>query len=507
MRRTRLALMIDLVWLAALVAAGAAIWAFGGGWGGVVAAFLLTGATLGSFALGSAIERNVERKLAELARAVGASLAKPGKTSVSIEAIVANLAGRLERASQFKAAFASLSRAAVLVDAEGEILEASRGLTDIEPGAVEGARVELLLGEGHSAAGMAAEELVMLAGGRYRAQHRSAGKGRMVIEFVPAGAYIGDDDLDAFASALAGGHTGFRFDSRTIDDSPGLRALTDGLEALDLGMSALARLAAGERLSTQMRGSNTGIAPQVRELADYIGAIEEQLDTESETRQKLEDKMEAVLAAIDKYRAAVTTMAELADGSRTGLTVAGHALEHGRDKARTVRSLSREARTALGEAAVAVERVNVAADGVDSSTQEIDKLMAAIEDVSFRTNLLALNAAVEAARAGEKGAGFAVVADEVRLLAQSTQRTAREIRTLVTSTRAQSGTGLSEARSLKTILTGLGSQLETLGDETDGMAAALDEGGSSLTRLETQVTGIGEAATRAKLLPARRRQA
>ena len=52
-------------------------------------------------------------------------------------------------------------------------------------------------------------------------------------------------------------------------------------------------------------------------------------------------------------------------------------------------------------------------------------MVAAIEDVSFRTNLLALNAAVEAARAGEKGAGFAVVADEVRMLAQSTQKTAQ----------------------------------------------------------------------------------
>ena len=38
----------------------------------------------------------------------------------------------------------------------------------------------------------------------------------MVLEFVPAGAYIADDDLDAFATALAGGHTGFRFDPKAL---------------------------------------------------------------------------------------------------------------------------------------------------------------------------------------------------------------------------------------------------------------------------------------------------
>ena len=69
------------------------------------------------------------------------------------------------------------------------------------------------------------------------------------------------------------------------------------------------------------------------------------------------------------------------------------------------------------------------------STSQIDKMVAGIEEISFRTNLLALNAAVEAARAGEKGAGFAVVADEVRSLAQGATRTARDIRELVAESR------------------------------------------------------------------------
>ena len=506
MRRTRVALFVDLMWLAAIAAASLMLSSMGPGWGSAAAVAAVLAALAGSYVLAARAEGRMQHKLAELGRAVGVA-AKDEKSPITIEAIVANLAARLERATQFKAAFAGLNQPALVADAEGEILEASRGLTGLDSRATEGGRIETILGEGYAAGGLATDALVTLGGARYRAEQRATGKGRVVIEFTPAGAYIADDDLDAFASALAGGHTGFRFDGQTLSDSPGLRVLTEGLETLDLGITALKRLAAGERITPQLRTSNAGLAPQVREIADYVSAVEEQRDTEVEARHRLEEKMEAVLTAIDKYRNSVSAMSELAGSARTGITVAGHALERGREKARATRNLSREARTVLGEASVAAERVNAAVDGVEGTTQEIDKLMAAIEDVSFRTNLLALNAAVEAARAGEKGAGFAVVADEVRQLAQATQRTARDIRGLVTSSRTQSGAGVAEVRSLKTILSGLTAQLDTLGAEADGVAETLEESGGAVSRLDTQVSGINEAAGRAMALPARRQQA
>jgi methyl-accepting chemotaxis protein len=507
MRRTRVALIVNFVWLAALAAGGAAFWLLGVNWlAGAVAILALSGGFALSLMLANSIEHGVELKLAQLGQAVGVANGRDVRDGMSVEAIVANLAGRLERASQFKTAFSGLAEPVAVVSADGEILGASWGLQTIEPRAAEGASIDVLFGAGYMSegGGMAEESLVRLSGVRYAVHRRQTGAGRAVLELKPAGAYIADDDLDAFASALAGGQTSFRFDAKALHTSPGLQALTDGLESLDLGIQAIGRIAAGDKLTPAMRQANSGIAPQVRDLADMVAALTEERDEHAEARSLLERKCEAVLNAIDKYRVSVTAMAELADASRSGLMAAGSSLQRGRDRAKGARLINREARDVLGNATLAADRADRAAGGVETASAEIDKMVAAIEDVSFRTNLLALNAAVEAARAGEKGAGFAVVADEVRMLAQLTQKTSREIRNLVGISRSQSSVGAAEANGLKNILGDLTRHLENLSNETDMIAGALEEGSGAISKLDTHVTSMGDAASRALTLPARR---
>ncbi|OGN49285.1 MAG: chemotaxis protein [Caulobacterales bacterium RIFOXYB1_FULL_67_16] len=221
-------------------------------------------------------------------------------------------------------------------------------------------------------------------------------------------ARIAEEDrvaLTALAAGLAAMSNGDLTHRFTVEVAPRSQQLKDDFNA------AIA----------QLQQALSVVLNNVAGIRSGAGEISQAADDLSRRTEQQAASLEETAAALDEITATVN---KTASGARQASDVVQAAKGDAENSGVIVRD--------------AVE----AMQAIEGSSNQINQIIGVIDEIAFQTNLLALNAGVEAARAGEAGRGFAVVASEVRALAQRSAEAAKEIKTLISASTAQVGSGV-----------------------------------------------------------------
>ncbi len=211
------------------------------------------------------------------------------------------------------------------------------------------------------------------------------------------------------------------------------------------------------RIIKAMASGNLNVRTDLGE-SYYVGDFQALLKYIREINQELSNTMAQINVSADQVYTGADQVSAGAVALSQGAAEQASSIE---ELAATIHTISNQvssnsencdsARNYVAETVQHIETANVemkrlteAMNNIDNKSGQISKIIKAIEDIAFQTNILALNAAVEAARAGEAGKGFAVVADEVRNLAMKSADAAKDTTALIQESisAVQSGTSI-----------------------------------------------------------------
>jgi len=233
---------------------------------------------------------------------------------------------------------------------------------------------------------------------------------------------------------------------------------------------------AAERIAAATAQLASGIA-EASSAAEELKRASEQIATGAEEASSAAQES---LSAFQQVGVSITRQLQNAEVSRSkGETCQALIARTGADVGALIANIGIAAQRQTASVRMVSE--------LETQAANIGDIVKAVARIADQTNLLALNAAIEAARAGKHGKGFAVVADEVRTLAETSEKSAKQIQDLVGQIQAD----------VTTIAGGINTSATTMEEEVEkGKTVTVQLEQIRLDAIEI-VKGISEIAANA----------
>ncbi|WP_022664241.1 methyl-accepting chemotaxis protein [Desulfospira joergensenii] len=209
----------------------------------------------------------------------------------------------------------------------------------------------------------------------------------------------------------------------------------------------------------------------------------------AEETDRMSEKSNSVAAAAEEMSSNMSSVAAAVEQSSSNINMVSSAAEEMTSTINEIAQNTGKTRETSGQTVARAKKASENIMLLNSSAQEISRVIETINDISEQTNLLALNATIEAARAGSAGKGFAVVAGEIKELAMQTARATLEIKGKIENIQSSTGLTVSEIQAISKDITSVNEMIDTV-------AAAVEEQSVTTREISANVTqaaqGLGE---------------
>ncbi|MGR2707369.1 MULTISPECIES: methyl-accepting chemotaxis protein [Pseudomonas] len=169
----------------------------------------------------------------------------------------------------------------------------------------------------------------------------------------------------------------------------------------------------------------------LQQISDASGQLASAAEEMSSITRESSAGIERQSHETDQAATAVNQMTAAVEEVARNAVSASHSTQDSQRSAKIGQERVTQTIASIEKLSATVQQTGVEVEGLAKQAQDIARVVEVIRSIAEQTNLLALNAAIEAARAGEQGRGFAVVADEVRALAHRTQTSTQEIEQMI----------------------------------------------------------------------------